>query len=83
MSSWIQGNFFWAENVLSDMIAGRSRAKRALQKVSELKFYDDTDDEDEAFEEVPIDRDASEIDYLNDRYVQILDENFFSRKNHN
>ena len=55
------------------MIAGRSRAKRALQKVSELKFYDDTDDEDEAFEEVPIDRDASEIDYLNDRYVQILD----------
>ena len=51
------------------MIAGRSRAKRALQKVSELKFYDDTDDEDEAFEDVPIDRDASEIDYINERYV--------------
>ena len=62
------------------MIAGRSRAKRALQKVSELKFYDDTDDEDEAFEEVPIDRDASEIDYLNYRYVQILDEIFFLKK---
>ena len=62
------------------MIAGRSRAKRALQKVSELKFYDDTDDEDEAFEEVPIDRDASEIDYLNDRYVQILDEKFCNIK---
>ena len=59
------------------MIAGRSRAKRALQKVSELKFYDDTDDEDEAFEEVPIDRDASEIDYINDRYVKILNENFY------
>ena len=62
------------------MIAGRSRAKRALQKVSELKFYDDTDDEDEAFEEVPIDRDASEIDYINDRYVKILNENFFTEK---
>ena len=62
------------------MIAGRSRAKRALQKVSELKFYDDTDDEDEAFEDVPIDRDASEIDYLNDRYVQILNEKFFFLK---
>ena len=65
------------------MIAGRSRAKRALQKVSELKFYDDTDDEDEAFEEVPIDRDASEIDYINDRLVLILVEKSINRNYNN
>merc|ERR1712025_971897 len=67
LTNWMQGNFFWSDELLSEMIAVRSRAKRALQKVSELKFYDDTDEEDEAFEEVPIDRNESEINYMNDR----------------
>lgn len=67
LSSWIQGEFIWEDELLSEMIQQRKHLKTLINKVADIKFYDDSDDDSEGFEEVLPDRNEMEISYISQR----------------
>ena len=77
-TNWIQSELHWEENLFEEFVGTRKKCQIILSKVSEIHFYDDTDDEEDEFEMVPPDKNQEEINYISDR---LLDEKPIEEKN--
>ena len=61
---WIGGDMFIEPSSLERIVSASSAVKQLLNKYKSLYFYDDSEDEEDEFEDVPTDDEAAEAEYM-------------------